>query len=110
MAFHSQVGFTSFDRWFSFSPVKNSIAEAIAAHEKGVFAASPGAGEAAVYEANQRLFRLAGCEVGTAEPSTFLGLPLVLGPAIALTPNFALSVDELICRCPGGSTISISPK
>jgi len=104
------VGFTSFDRWFSFSPVKNSIAEAIAAHEMGVFAASPGAGEAAVYEANQRLFRLAGCEVGTAEPSTFLGLPLVLGPAIALTPNFALSVDELICRCPGGSTISISPK
>ena len=34
----------------------------------------------------------------------------MLGPAIALTPNFALSVDELIGRCPGGSAISISPK
>jgi len=104
------VGFTSFERWFSFSPVKNSIPEAIAAHEKGVFAASPGAGEAAVYEANARLMRLAGCEVGTAAPSNFLGLPLVLGPAIALTPNFALTVDELMTRCLGGGAVRISPK
>ena len=97
------VGFTSFDRWFSFSPVKNSIAEAIASHEKGVFAASPGAGEAAVYECNARIFGLAGAEVGASEPVSFLGLPLVLGPAIALSPNFALSVDEVIRRCPGGA-------
>lgn len=104
------VGFTSFDRWFSFSPVKNSIPEAIAAHEKGVFAASPGAGEAAVYECNARILRYAGAQVESAPPTTFLGLPLVLGPAIALTPNFALTVDGAIQRCPGGSAVSVSAR
>jgi UDP-sugar pyrophosphorylase len=103
------VGFTAFERWFSFSPVKNSIAEAIASHEKGVYAASPGAGEAAVYEANARLLRLAGCNVASdVMPSEFLGLPLNLGPAIALTPNFALTVDEVIRRCVGGEAVRIS--
>ena len=105
-----KVGFTSFERWFSFSPVKNSIPEAIAAHEKGVFAASPGAGEAAVYDANRRLLTLAGVQLGAPSPPTdeFLGLPLVLSPAIALTPNFALTVDEVMRRCEGGEAISIS--
>ena len=33
-----KVGFADFERWFSFSPVKNSIAEAVASHQKGVYA------------------------------------------------------------------------
>jgi len=48
---------------FSFSPVKNNIADALKFAAKGTYAASPGAGEAAVYEANARLFRLAGAQV-----------------------------------------------
>jgi len=105
------VGFTSFERWFSFSPVKNSIDEAIAAHNKGVFAASPGAGEAAVYDANARLLRLAGADVAPpAPPTTHLGLPLVLSPAIALTPNFALTVDEIFERLPGGRHVRVSDR
>jgi len=104
-----KVGFTSFERWFSFSPVKNAIDEAIKTHEKGVYAASPGAGEAAVYDANARLLRLAGANVAPpAAPATFLGLPLVLGPAIALTPNFAHTTDEIVTRCSGGERISVS--
>ena len=62
----ARVGFSDFARWFSFSPVKNSIAEAIASHEKGVFAASPGAGEAAVYECNARILRFSGAAVESA--------------------------------------------
>lgn len=31
---------------------------------KGTYPASPGAGEAAVYQANARLFRMAGAQVG----------------------------------------------
>jgi len=105
------IGFTSFERWFSFSPVKNSIAEAIAAHEKGVFAASPGAAECAVYDANARLLRIAGCDIAPpAPPTAHLGLPLALSPAIALTPNFALSVDEVMRRTPGGADVSVSAR
>lgn len=105
-----KIGFTSFDRWFSFSPVKNSIPEAIAAHGKGIFAASPGAGEAAIYDANRRLMQLAGAAIAPPLPATdeFLGLPLVLSPAIALTPNFAVTVDDVMRHCPGGEAISMS--
>jgi len=79
------IGFTDFERWFSFSPVKNAISEALASHAKGVYAASPGAGEEAVYHANAKLLRLAGAKVAEAEePEEFLGLPLRLKPAIAL--------------------------
>lgn len=49
---------------FSFSPVKNNIEDAVKLQAKGTYAASPGAGEAAVYEANARLLRLAGAKVG----------------------------------------------
>jgi len=104
-----KVGFTSFERWFSFSPVKNSIPEAIKSAEKGVYAASPGAGEAAVFDANAQLLRLAGADVGPAlPPVTYLGLPLVLSPSIALTPNFALTMEELTRRIPGGEAVKVS--
>ena len=32
----------------------------------------------------------------------------MLSPAIALTPNFALTVDEAIAKCPGGAEVTIS--
>ena len=93
----SAVGFTSFDRWFSFSPVKNAIADAIKAHGSGVYAASPGAGEAAVYEAHGRLLRLAGADVAEPPPAAeYLGLPLKLLPAISLAPRFAISVAQAL--------------
>ena len=100
----SAVGFTCLRRGSPSTPRSRTPSpEAIAAHEKGVFAASPGAGEAAVYECNARILRYAGAAGGGgASQLTFLGLPLALGPAIALTPNFALTVDGAIRRCPGG--------
>ena len=64
-----KVGFADFERWFSFSPVKNSIAEAVASHQKGVYAASPGAGEEAVYEAHRRLLGLAPQRLASARRS-----------------------------------------
>jgi len=106
-----KVGFTSFERWFAFSPVKNSIPEALKAAEKGVYAASPGAGEAAVFDANARLMRLAGVDVAPpAPPAEFLSLPLDLSPAIALTPNFALTVDELMRSTAGGDAVRVSAR
>ena len=103
----ARVGFSSFERWFSFSPVKNSIDEAIKSAQSGVYAASPGAGEAAVYDANARLLRLAGAEVAAAdEPLSFLGLPLQLRPSIALTPNFALTTEQILARVVGPLSVS----
>ena len=107
----AKVGFTSFERWFAFSPVKNSIPEALKAAEKGVYAASPGAGEAAVFDANARLLRLAGVDLAPpAPPAEFLELPLALSPSIALTPNFALTVDEVMRRTPGADSVKVSAR
>ena len=104
-----KVGFADFERWFSFSPVKNSIAEAVASHQKGVYAASPGAGEEAVYEAHRRLLGLAGVAIAPpAPPVEHLGLPLSLFPAVALSPRFALTVDQLMSNVPGGAAVSVS--
>ena len=104
-----KVGFADFERWFSFSPVKNSIAEAVASHQNGVYAASPGAGEEAVYEAHRRLLGLAGVAIAPpAPPVEHLGLPLSLFPAVALSPRFALTVDQLMSNVPGGAAVSVS--
>ena len=32
----ARVGFSDFERWFSFSPVKNSIEDALKSHKSGV--------------------------------------------------------------------------
>jgi len=105
---HATVGFTQFERWFSFSPVKNAIGDAVAQAAKGNYAASPGAGEAAVYEANAALLRLAGATVEAGAPSSFLGLTLGLSPPISLSPRFALTTDELMRRVSGGAAVRIS--
>jgi len=105
------VGYTSFDRWFAFSPVKNSIAEALKADEMGIYAASPGAGEAAVFDANARLMRLAGVRMAPpAPPDVFLGLRLALFPAVALTPNFALTVNDVVSHLPGRDAITVTAR
>ena len=104
------MGFSDFERWFSFSPVKNSIEDALKSHKSGVYAASPGAGEAAVYQAHKTLLRLAGAKVEEAEPLSFLELPLELRPAIALSPRFALTVDDVMSRVPGGSQVTVSSR
>jgi len=75
---------------------------------KGNYAASPGAGEAAVYEANAALLRLAGATVEAGAPSSFLGLTLGLSPPISLSPRFALTSDELVRRVSGGANVRIS--
>ena len=110
LAAGDRVGFTDFDRWFSFSPIKNSIDQALKAHADGVYAASPGAAEEKVYRANAALLRLAGATVESAPPREYLGLPLALQPAIAMTPRFALTVDALIARVPTGASVTISSR
>merc|ERR1719502_1522054 len=110
LAPEARVGFSDFARWFSFSPVKNSIGDARKSHAAGVYPASPGAGEAAVYDANRRLLRLAGAQVETAEPLSFLELPLELRPAVSLSPRFALTTDNVMTRVPGGAAVSVSAR
>ena len=74
-----------------------------------MYAASPGAGEEAVYEAHRRLLGLAGVAIAPpAPPVEHLGLPLSLFPAVALSPRFALTVDQLMSNVPGGAAVSVS--
>ena len=41
---HATVGFTQFERWFSFSPVKNAIGDAVAQAAKGATKRGGGGG------------------------------------------------------------------
>ena len=49
-------------------------------------------------------------KVEEAEPLSFLELPLELRPAIALSPRFALTVDDVMSRVPGGSQVTVSSR
>mmetsp|Transcript_17097 Transcript_17097/g.39069 ORF Transcript_17097/g.39069 Transcript_17097/m.39069 type:complete len:705 (-) Transcript_17097:118-2232(-) len=106
------IGFTMFDRWFTFSPAKNSLESGIEAVEKG--SAAPGtmsSAESDKYIQNQRKLRFAGVDIPvTSVPDDLVavgGIPVVPGPRVVLGSSFAVSQEEILAKVRGDdNTIS----
>jgi len=101
------IGFTTFDRWFTFSPAKNSLESGIEAVQKGSIA--PGtmsSAESDKYIQNQRKLKHAGMDVKVTEPEdlvTIGGIPVTPGPRIIICPAFAITQEEVVNKIQGGS-------
>jgi UDP-sugar pyrophosphorylase len=105
------VGFTQFPDW-TYSPVKNAMADAKAKMEAGVPGRSAAEGELEFYEAAARQLRAIGCAVAEPEPFTLAtavgDLPLKVGPRIVFSADFAVTNAQLKERFPTPADVKIS--
>lgn len=107
MGKEANIGFTMFDRWFTFSPAKNSLESGVEAVANGSLA--PGtmsSAESDKYIQNQRKLKFAGMDLHVTDSHdewvTVGGIPVTPGPRIILCPDFAISQREIVNKIDGG--------
>jgi UDP-sugar pyrophosphorylase len=102
----ANIGFTTFDRWFTFSPAKNSLPAGVEAVQQG--SSAPGtmsSAESDTYIQNQRKLRFAGMDIPVTSPEDLIvvaGIPVTPGPRVYLSPSFAITQEELLDKVKGG--------
>ncbi|EED88709.1 hypothetical protein THAPSDRAFT_42326 [Thalassiosira pseudonana CCMP1335] len=106
MGSEANIGFTMFDRWFTFSPAKNSLDAGVEDVKKG--GKAPGtmsSAESDKYIQNQRKLKFAGVDVPVTEEKDLVsisGIPVTPGPRIILCPGFAITQQEVVEKMEGG--------
>jgi len=101
------IGYTMLDRWFTFSPAKNSLESGVEAVGKG--STAPGtmsSAESDNYIQNQRKLKFAGVDLPvTSDPDDMVpiaGIPVVSpGPRVVLGSSFAISQEEILAKIQG---------
>ena len=98
---------TAVQVWAAYSPVKNSVQEALAKQRDNSPTHSATSGELDMYNMNSRLLMLAGVAVQSGVPVTFNGLHMTLAPRVVLSPEFSSRFADLrvrlklwMCVCP----------
>lgn len=101
------VGFTTYDAWFCFSPVKNKHEDACKLYERGLSSHGAAQAEWDYYNwTNKVLSEQVGVDIDyNTEPQDFNGMKLAFGPKIVLDPSFAISVKELRQKFQGKTRI-----
>lgn len=106
MGSEANIGFTQFDRWFTFSPAKNSLDAGVEDANKG--GSAPGtmsSAESDKYIQNQRKLKFAGVDVDVTEEDDLVpigGIPVTPGPRIVICPGFAITQQEIVQKVEGG--------
>ena len=104
----ARVGFTAFDAAVCFSPVKNAVADGVAAQKKGTAPAVAASGEADQYEATRRICRSFGCDIEEGEEESWQGIKIVSGPKIVVKPSAAPTVGDFKHLFCNGADVKIS--
>jgi hypothetical protein len=102
------VGFTTYDTWFSFSPVKNNIKDACVLAAKGMPSFGAAGGEKDFYDwSNRILSEVAGVHIEKeTEVKDYAGFKVAFGPKILIDPTFAYTIEELRSKFTGSNSIS----
>lgn len=102
-----KIGFTMYDRWISFTAVKNSLKDAALKVKEGLDPWSAGSGEKDYFYCNVKLLELAGAVIEPASAEeTFAGITYKFPPKIVIHPSFACSLTELRQKVQGKWEIS----
>lgn len=111
MGSDANIGFTMFDRWFTFSPAKNALEAGVEAVQGG--STAPGtmsSAESDKYIQNQRKLKFAGADVPVTQVPDDLvpvsGIPVTEGPRIILCPAFGITQEELLEKVQGDVKIT----
>lgn len=110
MGAQAKIGFTMFDRWFTFSPAKNALDAGQDAVKGG--SKAPGtmsSAESDLYVQNQRKLKYAGVELPTSNEAdyvTMAGIPVTPGPRISVCPTFGISPRDFTEKVHGSVILS----
>lgn len=106
-----QVGYTEFERFVCFSPMKNNIRDAALKYASTGYAESASSMESDFYSTGRRLLAMAGCEVKTSYIPIVRfssGIPFEDGAKVVLFPRFGISMNEIRKRFPCPENVEIS--
>ena len=99
----AKVGFTTMERWLTFSPAKNDPVAGAASAAKGAPPGSPSSSEADFYEARRiTLEKMSGMALEGGKERKFAGMPLTMTPAVVFSPSFAATSGEVARKIKGG--------
>lgn len=104
------VGFTMLESWCSYSPVKNSPAEALKKFQTGNHPQSGTTGETDLFAANCKILRMCGVEVDPAEPAEFNGIQVDLEARVVWTPDWAASLHAVRARIAPEAKVHITQR
>mmetsp|Transcript_106753 Transcript_106753/g.284009 ORF Transcript_106753/g.284009 Transcript_106753/m.284009 type:complete len:597 (-) Transcript_106753:71-1861(-) len=104
------VGFTMFDQWCSYSPVKNSPAEAQKKFKSGNHPQCATTGEADLFTANCRALRLAGCDVEAPRKALFNGIEVDLEARVVWSPQWAKGFQDVRDHLAPSASVKISQR
>lgn len=101
------VGFTSYDTWYCFSPVKNNIKDGAVLAAKHMPTFSAAQGEHEFFQWTNKMLEKVGVQVEyNTEAEDYEGIKLAFGPKVLLDPTFALTLSELRLKFQGVNRIS----
>jgi UDP-sugar pyrophosphorylase len=104
----AKVGFSQFQRWTSFSAVKNAIADAAAKQKSGNAPEAAVTGEMEFYGWFNEILKQAGVKVEEPVEKTYAGITVKEPAHIILHPSVGVTQEEIISKFPGKGNISIS--
>lgn len=92
----NEVGFTMYETWYCFSPVKNNIADAAKCVQKGIPSYGAAEGEYNFYNWTNRMLKLAGADVEVeTKAGNYNGMSFAFGPKILLDPKCCLTFKDI---------------
>lgn len=103
MGSEARIGFTSFEKWLSFSPAKNNLEAGAKGLASGVPPATASSAEMEFYRSHATKLKAAGAQVQDGEVATFAAIPLESGPRVIFSPSLALTTSELRNKLAGPS-------
>lgn len=102
-----EVGFTTYEPWYCFSPAKNNIKDAAGCVAKGIPSYGAAEAEYNFYEWTNRMLEVAGVEIArNPEKTDFNGMQFAFGPKVLLDPKCAITLAEIRQRFQGKCKLS----
>ena len=101
------VGFTVYDTWYCFSPVKNNLVDAAACMKRGLPPNSASGAEYDYYNWSNNILEKIGVEIERAQDLIdYSGINLAFGPRIHIDPSFGITYNDLRSKFEGKNRVS----